>query len=63
MEMAARAGCDPRAAVTLWKKIGQANNASPPQWLATHPSRPARIAQLQKNLPKAMPPYERARRR
>ena len=43
--------------------MGQANKASPPQWLSTHPSRPTRIAQLQKNLPKVMLPYERARRR
>ncbi len=61
MEIAARAGYDPRAAVTLWKKMGQANKASPPQWLSTHPSGPSRIAQLQKNLPRVMPLYERAR--
>ena len=63
MEIAARAGYDPRAAVTLWKKMAQANKASPPQWFSTHPSGPARIAQLQKKLPKVMPLYERARRR
>lgn len=62
MEIAARAGYDPRAAVTLWKKMGQANKASPPQWLSTHPSGPARIAQLQKSLPKVLPLYERARK-
>ena len=62
MEIAARAGYDPRAAVTLWKKMGQANKASPPQWLSTHPSGTSRIAELQKNLPRVMPLYERARR-
>ncbi|MDB5942524.1 MAG: peptidase [Ramlibacter sp.] len=63
MEIAARAGYDPRAAVTLWKKMGQAAKASPPQWISTHPSGTSRIAQLQKNLPKVMPLYERAKRR
>ena len=61
MEIAARAGYDPRAAITLWKKMGQANKASPPQWLSTHPSGAARIAELQKNLPRVMPLYDRAR--
>jgi predicted Zn-dependent protease len=63
MEIAARAGYDPRAAITLWKKMGQAGKASPPQWISTHPSGTSRIAQLQKNLPKVMPLYERAKRR
>jgi predicted Zn-dependent protease len=60
MEIAARAGYDPRAAITLWKKMGQASKASPPQWLSTHPSGSSRIAQLQKNLPRVMPLYDRA---
>ncbi|MDB5948000.1 MAG: peptidase [Ramlibacter sp.] len=62
MELAARAGYDPRAAITLWKKMGQASKGSPPQWLSTHPSGAARIAELQKNLPRVMPLYERAQR-
>jgi predicted Zn-dependent protease len=63
MEIAARAGYDPRAAVTLWKKMSQAGKSSPPQWISTHPSGTSRIAQLQKNLPRVMPLYERAKRR
>lgn len=62
MELASRAGYDPRAAITLWKKMGQAGKASPPQWLSTHPSGASRIAELQKNLPRVMPLYERAQR-
>jgi predicted Zn-dependent protease len=61
MEIAARAGYDPRAAISLWKKMGQAGKASPPQWISTHPSGAARIAELQKNLPRVMPLYERSR--
>ena len=63
MELAARAGYDPRAAVTLWKKMGQAGKASPPQWISTHPSGTSRIAELERNLPRVMPLYERAKRR
>ena len=61
MEIAARAGYDPRAAVTLWKKMSQAGKSSPPQWISTHPSGTTRIAELQKNLPRVMPLYERAK--
>jgi predicted Zn-dependent protease len=62
MEIAARAGYDPRAAVTLWKKMAQAGKSSPPQWISTHPSGTSRIAELQKNLPRVLPLYERAKR-
>jgi predicted Zn-dependent protease len=62
MEIAARAGYNPEAAITLWKKMGQASKGSPPQWLSTHPSGVSRIAELQKNLPRVMPLYQRAKR-
>ncbi|MBI2768303.1 MAG: M48 family metallopeptidase [Burkholderiales bacterium] len=62
MEMAARAGYDPRAAVTLWKKMGQINKGAPPQWLSTHPSGTTRIADIEKNLPRVLPLYDKARR-
>lgn len=63
MELAARAGFDPRAGVTLWQKMDAASGSAPPQWLSTHPAGEARIAQIQANLPKVMPLYERARRK
>ncbi|MDB5875112.1 MAG: Peptidase [Ramlibacter sp.] len=59
MEVAARAGYNPRAAVTLWKKMEQASNGAPPQWLSTHPSGASRVAELERNLPKVLPLYER----
>ncbi len=62
MELAARAGFDPRSGVTLWQKMSAANKGAPPQWLSTHPSGTTRIADIQKNLPKVMPLFERARR-
>ena len=62
MELAARAGYDPRAGVTLWRKMAAANKGAPPQWLSTHPSSSSRIADIERNLPKVMPLYEQARR-
>jgi predicted Zn-dependent protease len=61
MEIAARAGYDPRAGVTLWQKMSAANKGAPPQWLSTHPSGTTRIEEIQANLPKVMPLYERAK--
>jgi len=61
MELAARAGFDPRAGVTLWQKMSAANKGAPPQWLSTHPSGKTRIADIEKNLPRVLPLYERAK--
>jgi predicted Zn-dependent protease len=61
MEIAARAGYDPRAGVTLWQKMSAANKGAPPQWLSTHPSGNTRIEEIQANLPKVMPLFERAK--
>ncbi|MDH4482343.1 MAG: M48 family metallopeptidase [Rhodoferax sp.] len=61
MELAARAGFDPRAGVSLWQKMSAANKGAPPQWLSTHPSGNARISEIEANLPKVMPLYERAK--
>ncbi|WP_370653995.1 M48 family metallopeptidase [Rhodoferax sp.] len=60
MELAARAGFDPRAGVTLWQKMAAANTGAPPQWLSTHPSGNSRIADIQANLPKVLPLYARS---
>jgi predicted Zn-dependent protease len=63
VELAARAGYDPRAAVTLWQKMAQVGGGGTPQFLSTHPSPASRIADLQGYAAKVMPLYERARRR
>jgi predicted Zn-dependent protease len=60
LELSARAGYDPRAGVTLWQKMAQANKGAPPQWLSTHPSGTSRIKDIEKVLPQVLPLYERA---
>jgi predicted Zn-dependent protease len=60
MEIAARTGYDPRAGVSLWQKMGQASKGAPPQFLSTHPAGATRIQDIQANLPRVMPLYERA---
>jgi predicted Zn-dependent protease len=60
LELAARSGYNPRAGVTLWQKMAAANKGAPPQWLSTHPSGPSRIGDIEANLPKVEPLYERA---
>lgn len=63
LELAARAGYDPRAGVTLWRKMQSANKGAPPQWLSTHPAGNTRIADIEKALPQVLPLYERAERK
>jgi predicted Zn-dependent protease len=63
MELAARAGYNPRAGVTLWQKMGANNKGAPPEWLSTHPSGNTRIAEIESNLLRVMPLYEATRRR
>jgi predicted Zn-dependent protease len=62
MELAARAGFDPRAGISLWQKMEASSQGAPPQWLSTHPAGSTRIADIEANLPRVMPLYERARK-
>jgi predicted Zn-dependent protease len=62
VELAARAGYDPRAAVTLWDKMGKASKGSPPEWLSTHPNHESRQTDLAEYAERVMPLYEAARR-
>jgi predicted Zn-dependent protease len=61
IELAARAGYDPRAAITLWQKMAQAGGGGPPEWLSTHPSHETRLRELQSDVQKVMPLYEKAK--
>jgi predicted Zn-dependent protease len=61
MELAARAGYDPRAGITLWKKMAAVSKGAPPAWFSTHPSNKSRIKAIEANLPDVMPLYEDAK--
>ena len=63
LDIAARAGYDPRAGVTLWQKMGIINKGAPPQWLSTHPAGTTRIAEIRQHLPEVMPLYAKAQGR
>jgi len=60
MELAARAGYDPRAGVTLWQKMSGAAKNQPLEFMSTHPSGERRIAIIEEHLPDVMPLYEAA---
>lgn len=62
VELAARAGFDPRAAISLWQKMGKAGGSEPPKFLSTHPPRAERMEDLTAYSARVMPLYEQARR-
>lgn len=63
VELAARAGYDPSAAVTLWQKMGAlSGGSSQPEFLSTHPSAASRTSDLQKIATQMMPLYQQAKK-
>lgn len=62
LELAARAGFNPQAAVTLWQKMGAHSTGGTPEWLSTHPDTPSRIKAMQIKADQLMPVYETARK-
>jgi metalloendopeptidase OMA1, mitochondrial len=56
----ARAGYDPREAITFWERMSETDQTSPPEFMSTHPSHGTRIEQLKAYMPKAIAEYERA---
>jgi len=60
MELAARAGYDPQAGVTLWQKMLATGKGAPPPFLSTHPSGATRIQDIEAKLPKVAPIYASA---
>lgn len=59
LELMARAGYDPNAAVTLWQKMSKLGGGGP-EFLSTHPSGESRIRDLEGNIPRVLPLYRAA---
>jgi len=60
LELMARAGYDPEAAISLWQKMSAQAGQSTPEFLSTHPAHDTRISGLKANLAKVDPLYRRA---
>lgn len=61
LDLAARAGYDPRAGIALWQKMGALSRSAPPAFLSTHPGGPDRIRQMNDHMDVLLPLYARAR--
>jgi predicted Zn-dependent protease len=58
LELAARAGFNPRAGITLWEKMITASSGNaPPEFLSSHPAGASRVKQIESLLPTVMPLY------
>jgi len=62
IELAAKAGYDPRAAATLWQKMATVGGSSPPAFLSTHPGPEQRQQKLAQLAPKMQPYFVAATR-
>ena len=62
LDMAARAGFDPRAGLALWNKMAALNDrGAPPAILSDHPGGSERMQQIQSHMNVLLPLYARAR--
>lgn len=61
LDLAARAGYDPRAGIALWQKMGTLSKSAPPAFLSTHPGGSDRIRQMKDHMDVLLPLYARAK--
>jgi predicted Zn-dependent protease len=57
LTLMAKAAYDPAAAVAFWERMSKIGGDKPPEFLSTHPSDQARIAQIKEWLPEARSYY------
>lgn len=60
IELAAKAGYNPHAAVSLWRKMARVGGGGPPEFLSTHPAPKNREQTLKALIPQMMPYYKQA---
>lgn len=60
LDIAARAGYDPRGGITLWRKMAALNKSAPPEFLSTHPGGDTRIRDMENHMNVLLPLYARA---
>ena len=60
IELAAKAGYDPHAAVTLWQKMNKVGGGRVPEFLSTHPAPENREQTLKALIPEMMPYYQQS---
>ncbi|MDB5962371.1 MAG: peptidase [Massilia sp.] len=61
LDLAARAGYDPRAGVALWQKMAALGKRQPLEFMSTHPSGADRIARINAHMNVLLPRYARAK--
>jgi predicted Zn-dependent protease len=58
--MMAKAGYDPRSAITLWQNFAKYGGERAPEFLSTHPAPESRMQEIQALMPEAMAIYQKA---
>ncbi len=61
LDIAARAGFDPRAGIAVWQKMATLDKRSPPQFMSTHPGGADRIERMNAHMNLLLPVYARAK--
>jgi predicted Zn-dependent protease len=61
LDLAARAGYDPRAGVALWTKMAAINKSQPISFLSTHPTGKDRIKNMNDHMGLVLPVFARAK--
>ena len=61
LDIAARAGYDPRAGIALWRKMAALDKRAPIEVLSTHPGGESRIKDMEAHMNLLLPVYARAK--